>query len=84
MVLFAIIRSRCGWDLRWRSDSAPPSGGNLSEIGIANRSILRKAAAASGVRALRADLKKRPRNRLNAGAKTAAGAVKRDYEEWRS
>lgn len=40
MVLFAIIRSRCGWDLRWRGDSAPPSDGNLSEIGIANRSIL--------------------------------------------
>ena len=31
MVLFAIIRSRCGWDLRWRSDSAPPSGGDRQE-----------------------------------------------------
>jgi hypothetical protein len=42
------------------------------------------AAAAPGVRALRADLKKRPRGWLNAAAKTAAAAVKRDYEEWRN
>jgi hypothetical protein len=32
---------------------------------------------------LRADLKKRPRGWLNAAAKTAVAAVKRDYEEWR-
>ncbi len=42
------------------------------------------AAAALGVRALRADLKKRPRGWLNAAAKTAVAAVKRDYQEWRS
>jgi hypothetical protein len=42
------------------------------------------AAGSPGVRALRADLKKRPRNWLNAAAKTAAAAVRRDYEEWRS
>jgi hypothetical protein len=33
---------------------------------------------------LRADLKKRPSGWLNAAAKTAAAAVTRDYEEWRS
>ena len=42
------------------------------------------AAASLGVRALRADLKKRPRGWLNAAAKTAVAAVKRDYREWRS
>jgi Uncharacterized protein conserved in bacteria (DUF2252) len=42
------------------------------------------AAGSPGVRALRADLKKRPRNWLNAAVKTAAAAVRRDYEEWRS
>jgi len=42
------------------------------------------AAATQDVRALRADLKKRPRGWLNAAAKTAAAAVKRDYREWRS
>jgi Uncharacterized protein conserved in bacteria (DUF2252) len=41
------------------------------------------AASSPGVRALRADLKKRPRGWLNAAAKTAVAAVKRDYEEWR-
>jgi len=42
------------------------------------------AAGAADVDALRADLKKRPRGWLNTAAKTAAAAVKRDYEEWRS
>ena len=42
------------------------------------------AAGSADVDALRADLKKRPRGWLNAAAKTAAAAVKRDYEEWRS
>jgi hypothetical protein len=41
------------------------------------------AAGSPGVRALRADLKKRPRGWLNAAAKTAVAAVKADYEEWR-
>jgi hypothetical protein len=41
------------------------------------------AAGSPGVRVLRADLKKRPRGWLNAAAKTAVAAVKRDYEEWR-
>jgi hypothetical protein len=42
------------------------------------------AAGSTDIRALRADLKKRPRGWLTAAAKTAAAAVKRDYEEWRS
>jgi hypothetical protein len=41
------------------------------------------AAGSRGVDALQADLKKRPRGWLNAAAKTAVAAVKRDYEEWR-
>jgi hypothetical protein len=41
------------------------------------------AAGSPGVRALRADLRKRPRGWLNAAAKTAVAAVKRDHEEWR-
>jgi hypothetical protein len=42
------------------------------------------AAGSAGVRALQADLKKRPRGWLNDAAKTAAAAVRRDYEEWRN
>jgi len=42
------------------------------------------AAGAPGASALRADLKKRPRGWLNDAAKTAAAAVKRDFEEWRN
>lgn len=42
------------------------------------------AAGSADIRALRADLRKRPRGWLTAAAKTAAAAVKRDYEEWRS
>jgi hypothetical protein len=42
------------------------------------------AAGSPGVPRLRADLKKRPRGWLNAAARTAVAAVKRDYEEWRS
>jgi hypothetical protein len=41
------------------------------------------AAGSTGVPALQADLKKRPRGWLNTAAKTAAAAVKRDYREWR-
>jgi hypothetical protein len=41
------------------------------------------AASPLGARALLADLKKRPRAWLNAAAKTAAAAVKQDYQEWR-
>jgi hypothetical protein len=42
------------------------------------------AAGSPGVRALQADLEKRPRGWLNAAAKTAVAAVKRDHvEEWR-
>lgn len=41
------------------------------------------AAGSPGIHALRADLRKRPRGWLNAAAKTAVAAVKRDYEEWR-
>jgi hypothetical protein len=41
------------------------------------------AAGSPAVRALRADLRKRPRGWLNAAAKTAVAAVKRDHEEWR-
>jgi Uncharacterized protein conserved in bacteria (DUF2252) len=42
------------------------------------------AAGSPGIKALKADLKKRPRGWLNAAANTAMAAVKRDYEEWRS
>jgi Uncharacterized protein conserved in bacteria (DUF2252) len=42
------------------------------------------AAGSADIRALRGDLEKRPRGWLTAAAKTAAAAVKRDYEEWRS
>ena len=56
----------------------PPSDGNLSEVGIANRSILRKAAAALGNPAV---LRAEPRGWLNAAARTAAAAVRHDYEE---
>jgi len=42
------------------------------------------AADARRVGALRADLRKRPRGRLNDAAKRAAAAVKRDFQEWRS
>jgi hypothetical protein len=42
------------------------------------------AAGSPGAKALRADLKKRPSGWLNAAAETAAAAVTRDYEEWRS
>ena len=42
------------------------------------------AAGAPGASTLRADLKKRPHGWLNAAAKTAAAAVKRDFEEWRN
>jgi len=40
------------------------------------------AAGAPGAKALLADLKQRPRGWLNAAAKTAAAAVRRDYREW--
>jgi Uncharacterized protein conserved in bacteria (DUF2252) len=40
------------------------------------------AAGSAVVPLLRADLKKRPRGWLNAAAKTAVAAVKRDHEEW--
>ena len=42
------------------------------------------AAGSATTRAIRNDLRKRPRGWLNAAAKTAAAAVKRDYEDWRS
>jgi hypothetical protein len=42
------------------------------------------AAGSAGVDALQADLKKRPPGWLNAAARTAAAAVKRDFEEWRN
>jgi hypothetical protein len=42
------------------------------------------AAGAPGASALQADLKKRPHGWLNAAAKTAVAAVKRDFEEWRN
>jgi hypothetical protein len=41
-------------------------------------------AGSSEPAALRADLKRRPRGWLNAAAKTAVAAVKRDFEEWRN
>jgi hypothetical protein len=41
------------------------------------------AAGSPGVRALQADLEKRPRGWLNTAAKAAVAAVKRDHEEWR-
>ena len=40
------------------------------------------AAGTAGVRVLKADLRKRPAGWLNDAAKTAAAAVRRDYEEW--
>jgi hypothetical protein len=42
------------------------------------------AVGSPGARALRDDLKKRPRGWLHAAAKTAVAAVERDYEEWRN
>jgi hypothetical protein len=42
------------------------------------------AAGSPGARALRVDLKKRPRGWLSAAAKTAVAAVNRDYETWRN
>jgi uncharacterized protein DUF2252 len=42
------------------------------------------AAGSPGAAALRADLKKRPSDWLNAATKTAVAAVKRDFEEWRN
>jgi hypothetical protein len=42
------------------------------------------AAGPPGASALWADLKKRPHGWLNAAAKTAVAAVKRDFEEWRN
>ncbi len=42
------------------------------------------AAGAPGASALWVDLKKRPHGWLNAAAKTAVAAVKRDFEEWRN
>ena len=42
------------------------------------------AAGSATTRAIRNDLRKRPQGWLNAAAKTAAAAVKRDYEDWRS
>jgi hypothetical protein len=42
------------------------------------------AAGSVPVKALKADLKKRPRGWLNAAAEVAAEKVKRDYREWRS
>jgi hypothetical protein len=41
------------------------------------------AAGPAGAGALRADLRKRRSGWLNAAAKTAAAAVRRDFEEWR-
>lgn len=41
------------------------------------------AAGLAGVKALKADLKKRPPGWLNAAATVAAEAVKRDYRQWR-
>ncbi|NVN86004.1 MAG: DUF2252 family protein [Rhodopseudomonas sp.] len=40
------------------------------------------AAGSPGAKELLADLKQRPRGWLNAAAKTAAAAVRRDYHEW--
>jgi hypothetical protein len=42
------------------------------------------AAGSVPVKALQADLAKRPRGWLNAAAEVAAAKVKRDYREWRS
>lgn len=42
------------------------------------------AAGSATTRAIRHDLRKRPRGWLNAAAKAAATAVERDYDEWRS
>jgi hypothetical protein len=42
------------------------------------------AAGSTGIKALKADLKKRPRGWLNAAASIAMAAVRRDFEEWRS
>jgi hypothetical protein len=42
------------------------------------------AAGSPGARLLKADLRKRPVGWLNVAARTAAVAVRRDYEEWRS
>jgi hypothetical protein len=56
-------------------------GNVLQAMGFDLGSI--RAAGSAGVPALRADLRKRPRGWLNAAAKTAVAAVKRDHEEWR-
>ena len=42
------------------------------------------AASSRGKRVIQDDFKKRPGGWLNAAAKTAAAAVQRDYDEWRS
>jgi Uncharacterized protein conserved in bacteria (DUF2252) len=42
------------------------------------------ATDSATTRAIRRDLRKRPRGWLNAAAKAAAAAVERDYEEWRT
>jgi len=40
------------------------------------------AAGSVGSKALKADLRNRPRGWLHAAAKIAAAKVKRDYREW--
>jgi len=54
----------------------------FEEMGFDLASI--HAAGSPGAAAVRADLKKRPRGWLNAAAKTAVAAVRRDFEEWRN
>ncbi|MBR1145551.1 DUF2252 family protein [Bradyrhizobium sp. AUGA SZCCT0431] len=54
----------------------------LEAMGLEVASV--HAAGAVPVKALQADLAKRPRGWLNAAAAVAADKVKRDYREWRS
>jgi hypothetical protein len=65
----------------WRDADGSVRVNVLQAMGFDLGSI--HAAGSPGVRALRADLKKRPHGWLNAAAKTAVAAVKRDHEEWR-
>ena len=64
------------------SAGARLKAGLLQAMGFDLASI--HAAGSPGAAVLRADLKKRPRGWLNAAAKAAVAAVRRDYEEWRS
>ena len=57
-------------------------GSKINAMGFDLASV--HTAGSVAVKALNADLAKRPRGWLNAAAEVAADKVKRDYREWRS